>query len=91
MLSSISSQETRPNIITSKPQKLAWAKEKKKSFTPLLFLMLIFGNTPLFGQGFKAHFTVGTNISDDYGTESGNSQVGTRMGIFVYLIISSIQ
>ena len=52
-----------------------------KRFPVTVLLTFFWGAIQLHGQGFKAHVALGVNISDDYLTELGSSQVGTRMGL----------
>lgn len=54
-----------------------------KRLFALIFLTFFWGAIPLHAQEFKAHVALGVNISDDYLTELGRSQVGTRMGLNV--------
>lgn len=49
-----------------------------KRFT---FLIFILGAIQLNAQGFKAYLAVGSNLTEAYLTQSGNSQVGTRIGV----------
>lgn len=49
-----------------------------KRFT---FLVFILGTIQLNAQGFKAYLAVGSNLTEAYLTQSGNSQVGTRIGV----------
>ncbi len=49
-----------------------------KRFT---FLIFILGTIQLNAQGFKAYLAVGSNLTEAYLTQSGNSQVGTRIGV----------
>ncbi len=49
-----------------------------KRFT---FLIFILGTIQLNAQGFKAYLVVGSNLTEAYLTQSGNSQVGTRIGV----------
>lgn len=52
-----------------------------KSTTTLLLLITTLFTTPLNAQLSKAYLTLGGNLTDDYLTESGTKQVGTRLGI----------
>lgn len=49
-----------------------------KRFT---FLVFILGTIQLNAQGFKAYLAVGSNLTEAYLTQSGNNQVGTRIGV----------
>ncbi|MEM9051271.1 MAG: outer membrane beta-barrel protein [Bacteroidota bacterium] len=48
-----------------------------------LILTFLFGTIQIHAQKFSANVALGANISDDYLTETGSSQVGTRMGLNV--------
>jgi len=52
-----------------------------KRFTILFFLILALFTVQLNAQRSKAYLALGSNLTDDYLTESGNSQVGTRLGL----------
>lgn len=47
----------------------------------LTILVFIFGAIQLNAQVFKAYLAFGSNLTEAYLTQSGNSQVGTRIGI----------
>ena len=49
-------------------------------FTTLLIL-LISCTAPAKAQGFKPYLTLGSNVTKDYFTQAGSSQVGTRLGL----------
>lgn len=54
-----------------------------KRFTVLILLTFILGTIQLNAQGFKGYLTLGSNLTDAYLTESGNSQQGSRIGLNV--------
>ncbi len=46
-----------------------------------IILFFIFGAIQLNAQRFKAYLALGSNLTEAYLTQSGNSQVGTRIGV----------
>lgn len=56
-----------------------------KRFAILICITFIVGAIQLNAQGFQPYIAIGANITDDYLTELGNSQVGTRMGLITGL------
>lgn len=51
-----------------------------KRFTTLFLLLFLFKSSKLNAQTYKAHLAFGSNLTEAYLTESGNSQVGSRLG-----------
>jgi len=54
-----------------------------KRYAILVLFISAMSATRANAQGFKGYVAFGFNVTDDYLTESGNSQVGTRMGLNV--------
>lgn len=52
-----------------------------KRIFALLLLLFILNSNDLNAQRFKAFAALGANLTGDYLTDSGNSQVGTRLGL----------
>jgi hypothetical protein len=61
-----------------------------KQFTFFLSLVFILGTTQLKAQRFKAYLGLGFNLTEDYLTQSGNSQVGTRLGLNIGPGVSAV-
>jgi len=54
-----------------------------KRYAILVLFISAMSATRANAQGFKGYVAFGFNVTDDYLTESGNSQIGTRMGLNV--------
>ncbi len=61
-----------------------------KQFTVLVFLVFIFSTIRLNAQRFKAYLGLGSNLTEAYLTQSGNSQVGSRLGLNIGPGVSAI-
>ena len=61
-----------------------------KRFTSAIFLILFLFSPQLNAQRSKAYLALGSNLTQDYLTGSGNSQVGTRLGLNIGTGVSTL-
>jgi len=65
-----------------------FSDQKTQGFPTLFFLLFILSTLQVNAQGFKAYLAFGSNMTDAKLTQSGKSQLGTRIGLNTGLGVS---